>query len=192
MAIQNLSLFSNKSDLYFSSYVEGCTSVVSSVNISKNYRKIMALQLTRRSMLSRMTRQFYNNNKKISMSTNTKNVNKPVDIHSLGSNMYAVTDFDKRILVWVKRFPSIAEVPKEVTRDCMLQAKTKARVRVCNIMIVCTIIGFILAAISGKRDVAAGRTLYQRRQEWYEGLRREHEAEVAAAAAAAEAEAAKK
>jgi len=26
-----------------------------------------------------------------------------------------VTDFDKKILVWVKRYPSIADVPKDVT-----------------------------------------------------------------------------
>lgn len=29
--------------------------------------------------------------------------------------MHRVTDFDKRMLVWVKRYPSIADVPKDVT-----------------------------------------------------------------------------
>lgn len=29
--------------------------------------------------------------------------------------MHRVTDFDKRVLVWVKRYPSIADVPKDVT-----------------------------------------------------------------------------
>lgn len=33
----------------------------------------------------------------------------------LGTRMHRVTDFDKRMLVWVKRYPSIADVPKDVT-----------------------------------------------------------------------------
>lgn len=29
--------------------------------------------------------------------------------------MHRVTEFDKRLLVWVKRYPNIAAVPKDVT-----------------------------------------------------------------------------
>jgi len=29
--------------------------------------------------------------------------------------MHQVTNLDKRILVWVKRYPSIAEIPQNVT-----------------------------------------------------------------------------
>lgn len=38
-----------------------------------------------------------------------------VQIFVLGSRMHRVSDFDKRMLVWVKRYPSIADVPKDVT-----------------------------------------------------------------------------
>lgn len=33
----------------------------------------------------------------------------------LGTRMHRVTNFDRRMLVWVKRYPSLAEVPDEVT-----------------------------------------------------------------------------
>ncbi|XP_018373837.1 PREDICTED: uncharacterized protein LOC108757389, partial [Trachymyrmex cornetzi] len=33
----------------------------------------------------------------------------------MGSRMHRVTNFDKRVLVWVNRYPSIADVPKDVT-----------------------------------------------------------------------------
>lgn len=29
--------------------------------------------------------------------------------------MHRVTNFDKRMLVWVKRYPSIADVPRDIT-----------------------------------------------------------------------------
>lgn len=36
-------------------------------------------------------------------------------IHVLGTQMHRVTDFDKKMLVWTKRYPSIADVPKDVS-----------------------------------------------------------------------------
>lgn len=33
-------------------------------------------------------------------------------------HIHRVSDFDKKVLVWVKRYPSIADVPKDVTYVC--------------------------------------------------------------------------
>ncbi|EFN85457.1 UPF0389 protein GA21628 [Harpegnathos saltator] len=84
--------------------------------------------------------------------------------------MYRVTNFDKRILVWVKRYPSIAEVPEKVTVDCLLTARSKARIKTCNYMIVVTIIGCIIAAFLGKRQAERGENLFKMRQDWYEEM----------------------
>lgn len=62
-----------------------------------------------------------------------------------------------------------------------MQAQTKARVRTCNIMIIISVLGFLIAAVSGKREVAVGNTLFKRDQDWQENLRKEHTAELAAA-----------
>lgn len=37
------------------------------------------------------------------------------DCFITGTFMHSVTNFDKRILVWVKRYPSMADVPAQVT-----------------------------------------------------------------------------
>ncbi|XP_012526899.1 UPF0389 protein CG9231 [Monomorium pharaonis] len=84
----------------------------------------------------------------------------------IGSRMYPVTNFDKRILVWVKRYPSVADVPNNVTEDCMLAARSKARIKTCHYMIVITLIGCLGAAILGKRAAASGDSLFKQREEW--------------------------
>lgn len=120
------------------------------------------------------------------MSTNTpKAENNNNEVHDIGTFMHTVTNFDKRLLVWVKRYPSMAEVPKQVTRDCMLQAQSKARIRVCNILIGVTLVSFLISIFSGKREAAAGKSLHSMRQEWYEGIRKQHAEEQAALAAQA-------
>lgn len=85
----------------------------------------------------------------------------------IGTRMHRVTDFDKRILVWVKRYPSIADVPKDVTVDCLLTARSRARIKACNYMIAFTIVGCIISVMIGKRHAERGETLSKLRQDWY-------------------------
>ncbi|XP_015179037.1 PREDICTED: UPF0389 protein CG9231 [Polistes dominula] len=136
-------------------------------------------QLTYSSILSRVIRQVYCNGKGKNkfMSTQGPKVetkSNPDPVQRLGPHMYAPTNLDKRMLVWVKRYPSMAEIPSQVTLDCMLQARSKVRVRICNIMIVITLIGFLIAAVSGKKEVASGNTLFKIDQDWQKNLREEH------------------
>ncbi|XP_012225372.1 UPF0389 protein GA21628 [Linepithema humile] len=85
----------------------------------------------------------------------------------IGTRMHRVTDFDKRVLVWVKRYPSIADVPKDVTVECLLTARSKARIKACNYMIIGTLIGCVIAVILGKRQAARGETLSKQREDWF-------------------------
>lgn len=146
----------------------------------------MALRLTSNSTLCRMTRHFCRNNMTKPVSSNVpKEEHKDNGIHSISTPMHTVSNFDRRVLVWVKRFPSMDAVPKQVSRNCIVQAQTKARIRVCNLMMVFAVIGFIVSIISGKREAAAGNTVSKQREEWYEGLQRQRQAELAAEAAKA-------
>lgn len=90
----------------------------------------------------------------------------------LGSEarMHRVTDFDKKLLVWVKRYPNVADVPTEVTSECILSARSKARIKICNYMIVVTIIGCVISVILGKRQAERGDTLKKQREEWFENV----------------------
>ncbi|XP_003694589.1 protein FAM162B isoform X2 [Apis florea] len=98
-----------------------------------------------------------------------------------GETLHTLSNLDKRILVWVKRFPSMDQVPKQVSIRTIQLAHTKARIKVCFYMMAFAIIGSILAVISGKRDVAAGKNIITERQKWYDKVKEQarKEAEMA-------------
>ncbi|XP_032681532.1 UPF0389 protein GA21628-like isoform X2 [Odontomachus brunneus] len=100
-----------------------------------------------------------------------KSSNTPKDQEDvLGTRMHRVTNFDKLVLAWVKRYPSVAEVPEKVTIDCLLTARSKARIKTINYMIVMSIIGCIIAAILGKRQAEKGENLSKMRDDWYQEM----------------------
>lgn len=82
----------------------------------------------------------------------------------IGTKMHKVSNFDRWILVWVKRYPNKAAVPEKVTMDCIVQANSRARIRTCNIMIVATIIMCICTVISGKTDKSVQDSIMQKVQ----------------------------
>ncbi|KAG9432539.1 hypothetical protein HZU67_05786 [Apis mellifera carnica] len=116
-----------------------------------------------------------------SKSTNVSQAEKEAIEFVSGESLYTLTNFDKRILVWVKRFPSMDKVPKQVSIRTIQLAHTKARIKVCFYMMAFAIIGSILAVMSGKRDVAAGKNLLTERQKWYDQVKEKarKEAEMA-------------
>ncbi|XP_076628825.1 UPF0389 protein CG9231 [Colletes latitarsis] len=105
-------------------------------------------------------------------------------------HMHTPTAMDKRILVWVKRYPSIDAIPKQITYDCIQRAHTMARIRVCNYLIIFALVGFMFSIWSGKKDVASGKHIISDRMNWVREQRQKGLAE-AEAKAKAEAEAAK-
>ncbi|XP_076654990.1 UPF0389 protein GA21628 [Halictus rubicundus] len=102
------------------------------------------------------------------------------DTYSVLSNMHYVSNFDKRVLVWVKKYPSVDQIPRMVPWSTMQRANTIARIRICNIMAVIAIIGFIWAVVSGKREAAAGRHVISDRMLWYEEVKQKGIAEAEA------------
>ncbi|XP_054003659.1 protein FAM162A-like [Hylaeus anthracinus] len=103
----------------------------------------------------------------------------------LGAPMHLVTNFDKRILVLVKRYPSMDAVPRKVSYDCIKNAHSKARIYACNCMIVFAIVGFIWSAMSGKRELASGRHIISDRMKFIAEQQAKGKAEAEARAAAA-------
>ncbi|XP_076296258.1 UPF0389 protein CG9231 [Lasioglossum baleicum] len=103
-----------------------------------------------------------------------------LDTESMLANMHYVSNFDKRVLVWVKKYPSIDAIPKMIPWSTMQRANTIARIRICNIMGVIAIIGFISAVMSGKREAAAGRHVIGDRMQWYEEVRQKGREEAEA------------
>ncbi|XP_011629602.1 UPF0389 protein CG9231 [Pogonomyrmex barbatus] len=129
--------------------------------LSRQFIRSSQLHIMRCFTRSSITRKI-NKMDKVPPQKNNETIKKAV----IGTRMHRVTDFDKRVLVWVKRYPSIADVPMDVTVDCILTARNKARIKVCNYMIIATLIGCIGAVILGKRDASEGRNLVKQREEW--------------------------
>lgn len=50
--------------------------------------------------------------------------------------------------------------------DCILTARNKARIKLCNYMIVITLLGCLSAIIIGKKAAERGENLHQQREEW--------------------------
>ncbi|EZA47448.1 hypothetical protein DMN91_004791 [Ooceraea biroi] len=98
--------------------------------------------------------------------TQASNQSKDENVVS-GKRMHHVTDFDRKVLVWVKRYPSVAEVPQDITEETLLTARSKARIKASNYMIVVTLIGCLFAAFLGKKQVKEGDSLHKRRLDWY-------------------------
>ncbi|OAD59998.1 hypothetical protein WN48_06748 [Eufriesea mexicana] len=102
-----------------------------------------------------------------SKASESKSSDQKLNEFAIGSPMYALSNFDKRILVWVKRFPSLDQVPDQVSIRTIQLAHTKARIIVCGYMMVFAIIGCIIAVSIGKRDTAAGENIATVRMRWY-------------------------
>ncbi|KAH0944451.1 hypothetical protein HN011_007620 [Eciton burchellii] len=107
-------------------------------------------------------------------SRNIPNINKITQRYNksenTGTRMHQVTNLDKRILVWVKRYPSIAEIPQNVTEECMLSARGKMRVKICNYMIVAIVIACVVNTVLGKQQAEKGDNLIKQRKDWYKEI----------------------
>ncbi|KAF3426696.1 hypothetical protein E2986_09523 [Frieseomelitta varia] len=150
---------------------------------------MFCIRLTRQFKLSRV-RQLHstvnvkNENKVVSETSKTaetsqSTVNKEKVDFVTGTRppMHAVSSMDKRILVWVKRFPSIDQVPDYVSYQCIQHAHTKARIRVCFIMFFLGIVICVAAVVAGKREAASGKSIATERVKWYMEIKKKAEEE---------------
>uniref|UniRef100_A0A0A9X4I1 UPF0389 protein CG9231 n=1 Tax=Lygus hesperus TaxID=30085 RepID=A0A0A9X4I1_LYGHE len=90
---------------------------------------------------------------------------------SIHRRMYAVSNFDRRLLVWVGRYKTKEEVPQSVPVETIERAKNKGRIKFCNYMIVGTIIGCVFMAWSGKQAAKRGESLHQMNLDWHQAVK---------------------
>ncbi|XP_077296129.1 UPF0389 protein GA21628 isoform X2 [Arctopsyche grandis] len=77
---------------------------------------------------------------------------------------------DKRYLIWSGRFKSMEDIPEHVTVDAMQKAKTKVRIRICNILIVVGLLGSIIMIITGKRAAGRGESVAKMNMDWHKEI----------------------
>lgn len=75
--------------------------------------------------------------------------------------------WDKRILVWTKKYPSVDQVPEHVSRETMDKARNKARIYTNLLMGAATILACIAMIISGKRAAKRGESVQKMNVDWH-------------------------
>uniref|UniRef100_A0A1L8DUS6 Protein with signal anchor n=1 Tax=Nyssomyia neivai TaxID=330878 RepID=A0A1L8DUS6_9DIPT len=107
------------------------------------------------------------------------------------SQAYKPDNFERRLLVWAKKYKSIEDVPNYVSREEMEKSRSKARIRISNYMIVATLVGciimgkFLPLVYSGKQAAERGDTVSKINRDWHENLKEQKKKEDQAAIAKA-------
>jgi hypothetical protein len=99
--------------------------------------------------------------------------------HELGEKI-SPTNFQRKILVWGKLYPSLQEIPDRVSPTKVRIAWDKFRVRVCIWMVILAFVGCGIEIIRGRHMRNIGDSLSYRTemqiQEWQQKGREEKEA----------------
>jgi hypothetical protein len=76
-----------------------------------------------------------------------------------GAGTHKPSEFQKKILVWAKMYPSTNKVPERVTRVQLKVAMDKFRIRASIFMVAGTIVFAAIFALIGRREHAEGKTV---------------------------------
>uniref|UniRef100_A0A1L8DUR3 Protein with signal anchor n=1 Tax=Nyssomyia neivai TaxID=330878 RepID=A0A1L8DUR3_9DIPT len=107
------------------------------------------------------------------------------------SQAYKPDNFERRLLVWAKKYKSIEDVPNYVSREEMEKSRSKARIRISNYMIVATLVGciimgkFLPLVYSGKQAAERGDTVSKINRDWHASFKEQKRGEDHAALAKA-------
>ncbi|GFY60316.1 UPF0389 protein GA21628 [Trichonephila inaurata madagascariensis] len=75
---------------------------------------------------------------------------------------------EKYLLVWMKKYPSVADVPKYVTPDLMEKVRNKSRIKLNIIFCFITAAVCIVMIFSGKKAAERGESVRKMNIQWHE------------------------
>ncbi|XP_078504633.1 protein FAM162B [Lissotriton helveticus] len=67
--------------------------------------------------------------------------------------------FDKKLLLWTRRFKTEAEIPTTIPIEMLDAARNQARIKACYVMIGVTVIACFAVVVSGKKAAARHESL---------------------------------
>jgi len=82
-----------------------------------------------------------------------------------GRPMYVPSNFDKFLLVWVKKYPR-GQVPEKISEEVIYQAKSKARIKTANYMIFGTALMCLSTVLYAKKMAKSGDSIQKRQDDW--------------------------
>lgn len=105
-------------------------------------------------------------------------------VANLGSRTHAPNNFEKRLLVFTKKYKSTDEVPPLINQDVMERCRNQVRIKMANYMMLATAIGCIVMIMSGKRAQERGETVQKMNLDWHKEYNEKSKQEAATAAPA--------
>ncbi|GIY82400.1 UPF0389 protein GA21628 [Caerostris darwini] len=75
---------------------------------------------------------------------------------------------EKYLLVWMKKYPSVAEVPKYVKPDLMEKVRNKTRIKLNIYFCIVTAFVCLLMVYSGKKAAERGESVRKMNVQWHE------------------------
>ncbi|XP_016359200.1 protein FAM162B-like [Sinocyclocheilus anshuiensis] len=98
---------------------------------------------------------------------------------------YRPSEWDKKMLVWSRRFKTAEQIPEFVSFEMIDAARNRVRVKACYVMMALTILACLVMAVSGKQVASRNENLTSRNMEkkarWREEAQKEKEAATALA-----------
>ncbi|XP_021188294.2 UPF0389 protein CG9231 [Helicoverpa armigera] len=95
---------------------------------------------------------------------------------------YQPTDFQKFILVWTKKYKSKEEIPKYVSGEMIDKARSQARIKIANVLMLLTALASFGAILVGKSAAKRGESVHQYNLDWHKKYEEEFKAKEAAKA----------
>ncbi|RVE54050.1 hypothetical protein evm_001173 [Chilo suppressalis] len=100
------------------------------------------------------------------------------------ANRYKPSELQKYILVWTKKFKSRDEIPKYVSADLIDRARSEARIKLANILMLLTALASFGAIMAGKAAAKRGESVHQMNLDWHKKYQEDYKKKEEAAAAA--------
>lgn len=88
-------------------------------------------------------------------------------------------DFEKRLLVFTKKYKSKDEVPQYINEDVMERCRNQVRIKIANYMMVATAIGCIIMIFAGKKAQERGESVQKMNLDWHREYNEKAQKEMA-------------
>ncbi|XP_046436160.1 UPF0389 protein CG9231 isoform X2 [Neodiprion virginianus] len=99
----------------------------------------------------------------------------PIDSNVFGTRWVTPTKRDRRMLVWLKYYKSVDEVPEKMTYEKLDKAQNKFRIKACTYMMIATLIGCYISVYWGKMKAERGESVEQWNIDWHNRMNAEYQ-----------------
>lgn len=111
--------------------------------------------------------------------TTTSTAGAASDASNISSRTHRPNDFEKRILVWTKKYKSTDEIPQYINQEVMERCRNQMRIKIANYMMLATVVGCIIMVISGKKAQERGDSVQKMNLDWHKEYNEKARKEIA-------------